>query len=279
MTVVFDVGFYDGVDSEYYLSRGYRVIAFEANPYRVEAGRKKFRSAIEGGQLILNHLGIGKDAGAAIDFFVHTDNDEWSTFYREAALNWGTGKFRIIQVPCLTPSEAFQRFGCPDYLKVDIEGYDHYIAAELANQPLKPQYVSFEASSVRIFRDLLLAGYRSFKVIDQAKVPLQIVRDGSREFHFAGGTGPFGKDLTGAWLSFENAIYFFMRFVHDPFSPSTPDGHWFDVHAAQDEPADHYIQLNEMKALIEDTYAAHCGMGLKAHKPICPASASQRAAG
>jgi len=87
--LVFDIGFYDGVDTDYYLRRGHKVVAFEANPALFEAGQRRYQEAIASKQLTFVNLGVGKDDGEQIDFFIHTDNLEWSTFHKEAAQNWG----------------------------------------------------------------------------------------------------------------------------------------------------------------------------------------------
>ena len=270
---VFDIGFYDGQDSHYYLERGFEVIAFEANPILFETGQNHFAEAIASGQLQLHNLGIGAESGNQVDFFIHNDSEEWSTFYREAAINWGIGKSRITQVPCITPKEMFAQFGCPDYLKSDIEGFDILVADELQNLTNKPSLVSFEASNIRLLKSLVLAGYQSFKMVDQTRVPLQVVKDEktSIEFRFRGGTGPFGDDAEGEWLSFENAHYLFFRFVHDPFSSSTPEGHWFDIHASTKPPGlNEGQQRDYLLRLIGKTYNGHCGMKYSNFTPHCP---------
>jgi FkbM family methyltransferase len=275
---IFDIGFHDGADTDYYLRRGHEVLAFEANPTLVEAGQRQFKKAIASRQLTLLNLGVGKDEGELIDFFVHTENIEWSTFHKEAAHNWGEGKSKVIKVKCITPNDLFTRFGSPDYLKSDIEGYDIYIAEHLKHLEKKPEWVSFEASDRTLLRHLLLAGYSSFKLIDQSTIPLQEVRDGDEVFHFKGGTGPFGDETQGEWLNFENAIYMYFRFIHDPFSPSTARGHWFDVHAGLRLPSEANRQLASMIDLIEKEQGGYCGMRSGPHKPNCPASTLSLAA-
>ncbi len=270
---VFDVGFFDGTDTSYYLSRGYQVTAFEANPNLYEIGSKNYLEAINSGKLQLLNLGIGKEIGKAIDFYIHTDNDEWSTFYKEAAINWGPGKSRIIKVPCITSEKMFKDYGIPDYLKVDIEGYDVLLAEELQHLETKPIYVSFETTDIQLMQYLMLAGYRSFKIVDQARVPVQKVIDSThnKEFTFTGGSGPFGDDAEGEWISFENACYLFFRFCEDPFSSSAPEGHWFDLHATLKPPKlDKYQQRVYIRNFIETGFDGHCGMIASPFTPNCP---------
>ena len=44
--LIFDIGFNNGDDTAHYLTRGFEVLAVEANPELVEAGRKRFADAI-----------------------------------------------------------------------------------------------------------------------------------------------------------------------------------------------------------------------------------------
>lgn len=52
--IVFDVGMNNGDDSAYYLSKGYRVIAVEANPALVEKARIRFAREIATGRSYCN---------------------------------------------------------------------------------------------------------------------------------------------------------------------------------------------------------------------------------
>ncbi len=269
---IFDIGFYDGKDTGYFVERGFEVVAFEANPLLYQAGLRKFARAIRSGRLQLLNLGIGAESGEQVDFFVHTEYDEWSTFYREAAVNWGPGKSRVVKVPCITPQEMFLRFGCPDYLKCDIEGFDILVAESLQGLPDKPAIVAFEASNLGLLRALLLAGYQSFKLVDQQRVPLQVVHDPQtgRTFKFRGGAGPLGDDAEGEWLSFENVSYLYFRFVLDPFGSCTPPDHWFDIHASLQPPSPDTMQREYLRRVIVETYGGYCGMRTSDIKPICP---------
>jgi len=49
--VIFDVGMHDGTDTASYLSRGYAVLAIEADPSLASAGVERFDDAISRGQL------------------------------------------------------------------------------------------------------------------------------------------------------------------------------------------------------------------------------------
>lgn len=49
--LVFDVGLYNGDDTAYYLYRGFRVVAVEANPYYASRARQRFAPEINAGRL------------------------------------------------------------------------------------------------------------------------------------------------------------------------------------------------------------------------------------
>src|SRR5689334_14492700 len=61
--LIMDVGAYDGTDTAYYLSLGYRVVAIEADPIRVEALRARFRAEIESGRLSVINTGVADSVG------------------------------------------------------------------------------------------------------------------------------------------------------------------------------------------------------------------------
>jgi FkbM family methyltransferase len=275
---VFDIGFYDGSDTGYYLWKGADVVAFEANPVYAKAGAKRFSRQIAAGQLILIASGVGVTDGV-VEFYLNRENAEWSTFYREAALNWGETAYDVIRAPCISPTRLFAEYGVPDYLKVDIEGYDIFIAQELRRLPKVPDLASFEASNRGLLRELVLAGYDSFKLVNQAKVPAQTDVGETSTYRFTvSNTGQFGDAAPGEWLSFENAMYLYLRFEGDMFGTSVPSGSWWDVHAAIGSQAEMPRQLEYLRRFIDLEYGGHCGLWGEG-KPRCPARDAERILG
>jgi hypothetical protein len=49
--LVYDVGMSRGEDTEFYLKKGYRVVGFEADPLLLDRCRRRFATALAGGQL------------------------------------------------------------------------------------------------------------------------------------------------------------------------------------------------------------------------------------
>ena len=54
--LVFDVGMHQGEDTDYYLSKGYRVIAVDADPSLIERASQQFGEAEREGKLVLVNL-------------------------------------------------------------------------------------------------------------------------------------------------------------------------------------------------------------------------------
>ncbi len=73
--LIYDVGVNDGSDSEYYLSRGFKVVGVEASPPLAEALKAKFAKEIDRGRYTLLNVGVAEDAGIA-EFWV-SDVTEW----------------------------------------------------------------------------------------------------------------------------------------------------------------------------------------------------------
>ncbi len=78
--LIFDIGIHIGQDTEFYLKKGFRVVAVEANPVLVEAAKQKFASEIVAGNLTIENVCVGAQRGTA-DFFVNNKVTEWSSMH------------------------------------------------------------------------------------------------------------------------------------------------------------------------------------------------------
>lgn len=120
--LICDVGFYRGFDTAHYLDCGFRVVAIEADPVLVEAGRRKFADEIDSGRRTLLGVGIAE----------HTGRGTFWTAPRHRVLNSFIPK-RLegrkavpVEVETRVFSEILDEYGVPIYLKIDIEGCDHH---------------------------------------------------------------------------------------------------------------------------------------------------------
>lgn len=163
--LIYDVGMHNGDDTAFYLSRGYRVVAIEANPALVDRASIRFADHIKSGRLVLTNVAIFPIAGQ-FDFWI-SSNDLWSSFDRHLASR-RTATVMPIRVRCVPFGAILNEFGVPYFLKVDIEGQDHHCLEALRPDDI-PRYVSWEASP-RGLADLFhmrKLGYNAFKCIEQ----------------------------------------------------------------------------------------------------------------
>jgi FkbM family methyltransferase len=162
--LIFDVGMNNGDDTAHYLDKGYCVIAVEADPTLVEEGRLRFGDALRRGQLQIVNAAIGPREEAA-DFWICDQKREWNSFDRSVAARDGL-PHHAIPVRCRTFRSLLDEYGTPFYLKIDIEGHDHY-CVEALEPPDLPRYVSLELGPLETLFKLHELGYRGFKLITQ----------------------------------------------------------------------------------------------------------------
>jgi len=182
--LIYDVGMNNGDDTAYYLHRGYRVVAIDADPQACDKARLRFQDQVSRGRLTILNVGIAAEPGT-LDFWICEPHSEWSSFDRRIASRDGS-PHHCIQVPCRTLDSILSDHGIPYYLKVDIEGHDLQCVDALRTVSNRPKYVSIEIddiddidASLRAMADL---GYTSFKCISQFTfVPLQLPPTAAQE--------------------------------------------------------------------------------------------------
>lgn len=216
--LIFDVGAHRGEDAEYYLRKGFRVIAIEADPDLATACRARLRSFIDAGRCTLIEGAIvGPEVLASgqrtVRFYKNDANPVWGTVRAEwADRNARLGAAsRSIDVPALDFGDVLRAHGIPHYMKVDIEGVDMVCVRALGAFEWRPDYVSLEsdktsfANIAREVAELRALGYDAFQAVEQSAVPLQVAPSPPREGGYVahrfpeGASGLFGAELPGAW--------------------------------------------------------------------------------
>ncbi len=170
--LVYDVGMNDGQDTAYYLARGYRVVAVEADPTLIESARTRFADAVKAGRLTLVQAAVGAERSTA-KFWISTHNRVWNSFIREVAARNGAEHYSI-DVDVRPFADIMREHGVPMYLKIDIEGHDHY-CLEAMSPTDPPKYVSWEVGEVSEIAAVAQKGYNAFQCISQnTLMPLQL---------------------------------------------------------------------------------------------------------
>jgi FkbM family methyltransferase len=228
--LVFDLGMNNGDDTAFYLGRGFKVVALDANPALCENARRRFAGAIDERRLTIVHAAIAAESGEAT-FHVNLDNDHWSSL----DMGWAgrdASRCRDIRVPCVTLADLFGKFGVPHYLKIDVEGADQAVLDQLRGTSLLPQYVSVEDCrfGFEFMATLAACGYDAFKLLDQSAVG-RMTDPATGQVFPTGSSGPFGDDLPGNWLSHADMESFYATTVRDrQGNRLAPRTHWWDIH-------------------------------------------------
>jgi FkbM family methyltransferase len=223
--LVFDVGLHMGEDTEFYLKKGFHVVAFEANPNLVEHCKQRFSSQIAAGQLHIIEGAIASDDHGDYVTFYESSNSIWGTIdaswdERNSQLGASSKKINVKRVDILS---IFEEFGVPFYLKIDVEGVDGYVVDKLRDLSSAPKYISIESEKVNFqaleselvaLRDL---GYKKFKIVQQETIPRskiisQDIQGSKFEHTFpVHSSGVFGEEISQPWLTFDQAVERYRR--------------------------------------------------------------------
>jgi FkbM family methyltransferase len=262
--LVFDLGMNNGDDTAYYLSRGFDVLAVEANPALCSIAADRFADDIRAGRLTVVNVGVAEPG--ELEFWV-SEVSEWSSFDRENAVRPGTAA-TPIHVATVRFGDLLWGRPVPVYIKIDIEGRDSLCIQELARLGVRPRYVSFEGhrDAVADVAALAKLGYRDFKCVRQndwreitpenmgrqsamrrviartRRVPWigPWVADRLRDRRYrpavrgfrVGSSGPLACELPGRWLSAEEVSDLWRhRLAVDGALSAKGLVEWFDIHA------------------------------------------------
>jgi FkbM family methyltransferase len=242
--LIFDIGAHKGEDAAYYLSRGFEVLAVDADPQMIEVMKRAFPSPLAAGQIILLNAAVS-DKDDIQSAFHLSNNSEWSSL-RKAVSDRNSTYQKSIKVRTRTLPSLVAEYGLPYYCKLDIEGFDAVCLKTLSQLEHLPAFTSTETECLSEFengteknsletlnalRDL---GYEKFKLVDQrtltvlepgtkfycsnfldqlTELGMRLKRKRQRSllksklgYDFPrGSTGPFGDDLSSQWLSYELA--------------------------------------------------------------------------
>lgn len=210
--LIVDLGMYNGDDTDFYLRKGFKVLAVEPVSHHVEMATARFREAIDAGTLTILNMAV-IDYEGEIDFFTSKEG-MWASTSAGMADRCGTLHEKIV-VPCQSMDKILLDYPTPYYIKIDIEGSDRDCIESLRNLPEKPQFVSFEADlddpdqTFAMLSKLAEYGYQRFKLVNQATHSVLQMPHPPLEGHYVDArfnkhmSGPFGEETPGTWMSLE----------------------------------------------------------------------------
>jgi FkbM family methyltransferase len=223
--LIYDLGMHKGEDTEFYLKKGFRVVAVDANPELCASVGARLSTYVGTGQLTIINRAIGEAAGSVA--FYASDVSEWGTI----SADWAERNARMghppkgapITVEMISFAALIADHGRPYFVKIDIEGHDMTAVRALAATDVRPDYLSIEAEKISFgklrdeFRTLQAMGYTRFKLVPQHRVPEQRLPSPPREGVWIdhqfehGSSGAFGEEAPGRWLTAEEAINRYKR--------------------------------------------------------------------
>lgn len=263
--LIYDFGMDLCQDTDFYLKKGFRVVAIDANPAACDAAARRYADEVRQGRLTIVNKAISDKPGNLV-FYVCKTLSAWSTAseaLRDEKAAQGA-EFVAIDVPTVRSGDLFRRHGTPYFAKIDIEGFDITCLEGLSSAPVKPPYLSTEVDFYQLDHQigcLTRLGYRRFALVGQAAAPHQRppkpAQEGAEiDYVFAHhASGLFGRELPHAWLPLAELRLACRSVVRqyraagllrrlEGFAPLRPSvthfreqrlplaGDWYDIHAA-----------------------------------------------
>jgi FkbM family methyltransferase len=207
--LIIDVGMHRGEDTEFYLRKGFDVVAIEANPDLVRYASARFEADCASGRLTILHVAVADYTGE-VELHLGPD-DLWASTDPEMAVRGHQVHQRTIVVPCDTLAAILAPFPTPYYVKIDVEGRDFDCVRSLSDLAAVPRFVSFEANpadtegTIEAIDTLARLGYRRFKLVNQALNPMHRppsppLEGGYVDMQFSKhSSGAFGEESPGSW--------------------------------------------------------------------------------
>lgn len=235
--LIFDIGLHHGLDANFYLKKGFRVVGLEANPAMCAKAASLNREFIEAGHLKIIERALYDTSGSPVFFYVNPDKDDWGSLFQRAA-EQGVGSSVRIEASTITLSDLVIEHGVPYYAKCDIEGGDTIFARQLAELPEKPNFVSLEATRAGDLEMLASCGYDRFQIVNQYLNPHTRAPNPAREGcyvdfqHSHHTSGLFGRELPeGNWRDYQTIARLFTQWYDIQQNYNSISVGWLDVHA------------------------------------------------
>ncbi len=228
--IVMDLGVSQGNDTAFYVAKGFKVIAVEADPGACELLQRRFAHQLASGDVRLLNFAASDTFGKTTDFYVHDVHPGVSAVSMRPELPTG---YSTRSVTTIDWNTLRAQAGVPRYIKIDIEGQEEaFLNGMMVGGPL-PEFISVECHTFRPIDQLHALGYRRFKLVDQNpaggfRLPqrqMEGLEISWSDFEYT--SGPFGLDVfgDGVWSRFDA--------VRDEWHSRQPEMSrtWFDCHA------------------------------------------------
>jgi len=120
--LIIDLGMHKCEDTSFYLSKGYRVVAVDADPNLVESAKNRFSSYYKAGDFEIIQNAISGTDGEEVTFHI-SQKTLWNSLKSEISERESELMVKIT-VKTITLASIIKKFGAPHYCKIDIEGFE-----------------------------------------------------------------------------------------------------------------------------------------------------------
>jgi FkbM family methyltransferase len=137
--LIVDVGMHTGRDAEFYLRKGFDVVAIEADADLARAASERLAGWVTAGQLTIREVAIAPHDGE-VRFFANPGHDDWGTI-REKVMRRNERQGEPSEartVPAMRFERVLDELGrVPYYVKIDIEALTRYASTRSARASVR----------------------------------------------------------------------------------------------------------------------------------------------
>lgn len=227
--LIFDLGANVGGNIPYYLTKAKKVICVEANPVLCKKLKTKYAQIIDQGKLVIVEacLTINQDA-KDVKFYIHKFKSGLSTFCTPNISF--KNDYLELTVKAVTYEHLIHKYGNPDFVKIDLEGYDKVVLDYMIRQNMLPDYLQFENQGFDMLQKIIdLKIYNSYNIVTFYNFSKFY------DYNHERNAGPLGTDIKSPWLSGEQLIKLYKTINHP----------WLDIHLTRENfIADNRIDYN-----------------------------------
>lgn len=146
--LIFDIGAYDGHKTEAFLTLADKVVCCEPDAFNHSTLKIRFRRRHK--RVSIENKALSDTVGEA-SYYIHhagsafnTLNTKWKTILEADNISRWNEKITFsgaVTVPLTTLDQLISQYGQPDFIKIDVEGYEQFVLKGLS---VPVAHISFE---------------------------------------------------------------------------------------------------------------------------------------